>query len=305
MSAVSSNSKGVLNRPFLNGWTLFTLLAAVMSAAMIREAWSTGLVGPAEVSHMIGYSVRWSIPFIFLVAASSALQTLFPSRISLWLLRNRKYLGLSFAVAMAWQGLFIAIISTIHSDYYYDEIFYFRDELEGSTGYLFLTAMVITSFRFGRQLLSQRQWKFLHRTGMYFLWAYPFSTYWWSISYYPNPQIHDYIFYLLGFLAVALRIAAWGKKRRRAAEKNGLATPLVARVLGIGFVAAGLAAAVVGLRWQEFTTELLTSAQWSATLELWLPFWPFEPFLPLFAIGIGAMLMTTTPTASDARVSAT
>jgi len=36
----------------------------------------------------------------------------------------------------------------------------------------------------------------------------------------------------------------------------------------------------------------LTTPEWSADLVLWLPFWPFEPFLSLFIIGLGTMLVT-------------
>jgi hypothetical protein len=34
------------------------------------------------------------------------------------------------------------------------------------------------------------------------------------------------------------------------------------------------------------STTLLSSA-WSSELELWLPFWPFEPFIPLLVLAMG------------------
>ena len=68
---------------------------------MLRVDVSTG----EGVSEMIGYSVRLAVPFIYLVVAASALPVVFPGAGSTWLLRNRKYIGLCFAVAMAWQGL--------------------------------------------------------------------------------------------------------------------------------------------------------------------------------------------------------
>ena len=42
----------------------------------------------------------------------------------------------------------------------------------------------------------------------------------------------------------------------------------------------------------------LLAPAWSANLELWLPFWPFEPFLPLFIIGLGTLLFTKVSTES-------
>lgn len=291
MSAVNSKSNFLLKSRFPNGWRLFWLLAVPMSLVMVFEALNTDLSTAPGVSHMIGYSVRWSVPFIYLVAAASALQVLFPGPFTVWLLKNRKYIGLCFAVAMAWQGGFIFIMSGLFRDYYFEEVYYFRDELEGSTGYIFLAAMVVTSFQFGRRFLTPQQWTLLHRSGVYFLWAYPFSVYWWNLFYYENPETIDYVFYWTGFAAFALRIFAWGRRRRKAAAR-GVEEPLAYKLLGGAIIAFGLYAAATGLAWQDAVSTFLTTPDWSANLELWLPFWPFEPFLPLFIMGLGIMLVT-------------
>ncbi|MGB5690277.1 MAG: hypothetical protein WBM45_13460, partial [Woeseiaceae bacterium] len=176
-------------------------------------------------------------------------------------------------------------------------IYFLRDELEGSVGYIFLVAMVLTSFRFARKHLTSRQWKLIHKSGLYFLWAYPFSVYWWNLSYYEDPQAIDYLFYWMGFFAFALRIAAWAKLRRKRARSDlsGSRTPAALKVLGGAFVISGLLAAATGLQWQKPVSEFLTAPAWSARLELWLPYWPLEPFLPLFVIGCGAMLLSMPP----------
>lgn len=271
-------------------------MCIVIVIAMIGADMSTG----AGVSTMIGFSVRLAVPFIFLVVAISSLQTLFPGSFSMWLLRNRKYIGMCFAVVMAWQGLFIFIMSYFFREYYFADVYFFRDELEGSIGYIFLPAMVVTSFEFGRKHLSPKQWKLLHKSGIYFLWAYAFSTYWWSLcnglSCYANPVPLDYAYYSVGFLAFALRIAAWGKQRQQAVKRNvsESSTPLAFKVSGGAIIVFGLVWSAYGLYWQERVTGFLTAPKWSADLELWLPFWPYEPFLSLFIIGLGAMLVTKT-----------
>ena len=185
-------------------------------------------------------------------------------------------------------------MSYFFRDYYFENVYLFRDELEGSIGYIFLPAMVVTSFHFGRKHLSSKQWKLLHKSGIYFLWAYPFSTYWWSLSYYQNPVPLDYVYYWCGFLAFAVRIAAWGKQRRQAMDRNATesSTPLALRALGGAIIVFGLVWSAYGLYWQERVTGFLTTPAWSADLELWLPFWPYEPFLSLFIIGLGTMLIT-------------
>jgi DMSO/TMAO reductase YedYZ heme-binding membrane subunit len=291
---MSFDLKAVLQKKAINGWRLFWLVSIPMSIVMVIAMMGTDISTGPGVSTMIGFAVRWAVPFIYLVVAASSLQILFPGSFSIWLLRNREYIGLCFAVAMAWQGLFIFIISNIYREHYFANVFLLRDELEGSIGYIFLAVMVVTSTQFGRKYLNPRQWKLIHKSAIYFLWAYPFSVYWWNLHYYENTEPIDYVFYWSGFLAFALRIAAWGKKRQQAAKRNVPegSTPIVFKVLGGAIIAFGLFISASGLHWAKPVTAFLTSPKWSADLVLWLPFWPFEPYLSLFIIGLGAMLVT-------------
>jgi len=291
---MSLDLKALLAHKAINKWRLFWLIAIPMFITIVVTMMGADMSTASGVSSMIGFSVRLAVPFIFLVVAASSMQILFPGSFSKWWLRNRKYIGMCFAVAMSWQGLFIFIMSYFFRDYYFENVYLFRDELEGSIGYIFLPAMVVTSFHFGRKHLSAKQWKLLHKSGIYFLWAYPFSTYWWSLSYYQNPVPLDYVYYWCGFLAFAVRIAAWGKQRRQVMDRDAAesSTPLALRALGSAIIVLGLVWSAYGLHWQERVTGFLTTPEWSADLVLWLPFWPFEPFLSLFIIGLGTMLAT-------------
>ena len=291
---MSLDLKALLAHKAINKWRLFWLISIPMLIAIVVTMMGADMSTASGVSSMIGFSVRLAVPFIFLVVAASSMQILFPGSFSKWWLRNRKYIGMCFAVAMSWQGLFIFIMSYFFRDYYFENVYLLRDELEGSIGYIFLPAMVVTSFHFGRKHLSAKQWKLLHKSGIYFLWAYPFSTYWWSLSYYQNPVPLDYVYYWCGFLAFAVRIAAWGKQRRQAMDRNATeaSTPLVLKAMGSATIVFGLVWSAYGLYWQERVTGFLTTPEWSADLVLWLPFWPFEPFLSLFIIGLGTMLVT-------------
>ena len=292
---MSTNLKTILKNRIINKWSLFCLISIPMSVVMVIAMMGVDMSTGSGVSEMIGFSVRCAVPLIFLVVAISSIQILFPGSFSMWLMRNRKYIGLCFAVAMAWQGLFIFIMSYFFHEYYYADVYFFRDEIEGSIGYIFLPAMVVTSFNFGRQYLTSKQWKLLHKSGIYFLWAYAFSTYWWNFShYYGNPVPLDYLYYSIGFLAFALRIAAWGKQRWQATNKNaaGSSTPLAFKVSGGAIITFGLFVFASGRYWREPVTAFLTAPGWSADLELWLPFWPYEPYLSLFIIGLGTMLIT-------------
>ncbi|MGK0500687.1 MAG: hypothetical protein ACJAYG_002340 [Oceanicoccus sp.] len=293
---MSVDLKSFLKHKALNKWGLFCLLSIPISILVIIEMLSVDLSTGDGVSAMIGYSVRWAVPFIYLVVAASSAQILFPGPFTNWWARNRKYIGLTFAAAMAWQGLFIFMMSTFFRDYYFEEVYYFRDEIEGSVGYIFLGFMVVTSFVFARRLLDLKQWKLIQKGGIYWLWAYPFSVYWWNLYYYPNPpELHDHIFYWAGFIAFLMRILAWGKKRQAAST----ASPLKVN-LGRLLVVIGLLMSPTGHYWYKAVNSVLTANAWSADMEIWLPFWPLEPFIPLLVIGIGVMIMTQSSTSSAA-----
>ena len=272
---------------WINGWRLFAVIVAVITAFMLLRLGSTDFSSPQDLSAMIQYSVRWAVPFIFLVIATSALFKLFPNHLTRWFFRNRRYLGLCFAVAMAWQGAFIFIVSFSHSAHYYGEIYLLRDELEGSSGYLFLAAMTLTSFGFFRRRISAEQWRFLHLSGVIFLWAYPFSVYWWNVFYYQTQHWFDWLFYMLGYTAFALRILALGK------ERGGASGAGTRQWIGSGLVLSSLVLAFSGHLWQPALSTALLAPPWSAELELWLPFWPFEPFVPLLVMAVGVWTATT------------
>lgn len=291
---MSIDLKALLKTKAINGWRLYWLIAIPMSIVMVIAIMGLDFSTVSGVRSMIQLSVRWAVPFIFLVVAASAVQTLFPGPFPAWWLRNGKYFGFCFATAMAWQGLFIFMMSNFFRDYYFEEVFLFRDELEGSIGYIFLTAMVVTSFNFGRKHLTMKQFKLLHRSAVYYLWAYPMAVYWWNLFYYEDPIPIDYLYYWAGFLAFALRIAAWGKHRQQAAKRHAPEshTPLAVKILGGALIAFGILVAASGLYWIDPVTELVLGPQWSANLYLWLPFWPFRPFYSLFIVGMGTMLVT-------------
>ena len=267
-----------------SGWRLFTVLSTVITTFMLLRLGSTDFSSPEDLSAMIQYSVRWAVPFIFLIIAISALYRLLPGRLTRWLLRNRRYLGLCFAVAMAWQGAFIFIVSCSHPAHYYGEIYLLRDELEGSSGYLLLAAMTATSFGIFRRHITNEQWRFLHLSGVIFLWAYPYSVYWWNVFYYQTQHWFDVLFYALGFTAFALRILAWGRDR-------GLAPNIdLRRLFGGSTMLLSLLLAGSGHLWQPALSSVLLMPLWSAELELWLPFWPFEPFVPLLVLALGVAM---------------
>ena len=94
----------IFKHPVSNSWTLFWLLSSLVNIAITSAVSHADLASPEDISYLIGYSVRWAIPFIYFVVAASSIRILFTGIASNWWIRNRKYVGLVFAVAMAWHG---------------------------------------------------------------------------------------------------------------------------------------------------------------------------------------------------------
>jgi len=289
----------VLKSTAVNGWSLFWIISGPISLAMIIGMLQSDLSSGPAVSAMIQASVRCAVPWLFLAFAASSVQILWPGPLGLWLSRNRKFLGLCFAAAMAWQGFFILWMVLIYSDFYIDEVYVMRDAIEGVVGYLFLTAMTLTSFMPVRKHMTPKSWKLLHKSGIYFLWAYAFSVYWWNLFYYDSPGWLDYTYYWAAFAAWSLRAAAWTKKRRKQRAKSGAASTGHA-LFGVPAnvaIGVGLIAAAFGKAWYPAAANLLTGYSLTRIPELYVPYWPFEPWLPVFIIALGAYLISRSPQA--------
>lgn len=282
-----------LKSPALNGWPLFWLIVAPLSVVMVGAMARLDMASAEGVSAMIRYSVRCAVPLLYLAFSASSLVVLKPAAITRWLLRNRRIIGLCFAAAMAWQALFIVWLVTLHREYYLAEVYVLRDVIEGLAGYGLLLAMTLTSFHFGRRLLSAGQWKLLHKVGIYTLWMYAFGVYWWEVAYYPDPGVLDWTYYLAGFLAWGTRVAAWARKRRQqVAGTRPARFRFAVRTLGPVLVALGLLAAGTGALWYAYADAWLTGHAVTRIPELYLPYWPFEPFYPVLLILAGAVLIS-------------
>ena len=191
----------LLSSKFMNGWRLFGLITIPVSAAVVAAMTTVDMATPGAISEMIQFSVRLAVPWLFIAFAASSLAAIVPNTFTRWLLRNRSIIGLCFAAGMAWQLFFILWMVLGHWEYYLEEAYSVYDLSEQLPGYLVLAAMTLTSFRFGRSKLSARQWKILHKGGIYFLWAVVWSTYWFELYYYDDIQAIDYAYYWAGFMA--------------------------------------------------------------------------------------------------------
>jgi len=196
----------------LNGWPLFFLIAAVTFAALVTSYLLIGVDTPEPAVNMIRLSVQLASPWVFLAFVARPMTQLFPGNLSKWLLRNRRYFGLSFAAGFGWQAVFIGVLLALHSGYYWEELHSDIDLLLRMASYVLLFALTITSFFPVRRKMRPEHWRWLHLVGIWYFWA----AIW--VSYAPmalssNAKTVDVVYAVVGLAALALRAAAYLRKR--------------------------------------------------------------------------------------------
>ncbi|XXK44471.1 hypothetical protein ACMAY4_09350 [Porticoccaceae bacterium nBUS_17] len=203
----------------LNGWPLFILIALLTLGGMLAGMLIIGISSPEATVKLIRLSVQFASPWIFIAFVTSALVTLFPGAISQWLLRNRRYTGLSFAAGFAWQAVFIAVLLDLYPAYYWDELHKTSDLVGRSLSYVLLLALTVTSFYPVRRKLSRAQWSWLHWVGIWYFWAAIWVSYT-EQALSQNAKTIDVVFAVLGLLALILRLAANIKSRGVTADRK-------------------------------------------------------------------------------------
>jgi DMSO/TMAO reductase YedYZ heme-binding membrane subunit len=141
------------------GWTAALLLvvgAAVFAAhGTGGEGWRLQIRASARVSGAIFLAVFLAAP----------LRRLRPGDATAWLLRNRRGLGVSVGLAHTVHAVAIAMFVRLTGH-----------ETDAGTlvaagvAYVFLAAMVATSFDATAAWLGRRWWRRLHLVGLYYLW---------------------------------------------------------------------------------------------------------------------------------------
>ena len=207
----------------LNGWPLFFLIAAVTFAAMVTAFLLIEADSPEAAISLIRLSVQFASPWVFLAFIARPMTQLFPGNLSKWLLRNRRYLGLSFAAGFGWQAVFIGVLLALHNAYYWEEMHNDIDLLLRMASYVFLVALTITSFYPVRRKMRPEHWRWLHLVGIWYFWAAIWASYA-PMALSSNAKTIDVVYTVVGLVALALRITAYLRKRiHSSSEVNELA----------------------------------------------------------------------------------
>jgi DMSO/TMAO reductase YedYZ heme-binding membrane subunit len=208
---------------FFNGWPLFWLIAAFTLAAILARLATSGVATPEAAVEMIRFSVQLASPWVFLAFIATPLRQLTPGAFASWILRNRRYLGLSFAAGFAWQAVFIGVLLGLYPDYYWQKLHNDFDLVLRMLSYLYLLALTVTSFFPVRRLMRAENWRLLHLVGIWYFWAAIWVSYVGQAAS-AEARTIDLVFALLGLFALVLRLGAYFYSRRRNSDQGSVLT---------------------------------------------------------------------------------
>lgn len=194
-----------------NGWRLAGLLSAALAAMsfglLAAHSWDT-----EGVRLVIRVTARTSLVLFALAFTAGALVELAPGNFTSWLRRNRRYVGVSFAVSHFIHLIAIVMLAVTDNDLFWELTNVLTIVLAGAA-YLFIAAMAVTSFDRTAVWLGPRNWRLLHLLGGWYIWIsfavavgkrVPLDAFYWPMA-------------AIVLFAAAVRLIAMTRRNRRQA----------------------------------------------------------------------------------------
>ena len=156
------------NRQSISGWKLFWVIGALVMAMSTLIL----LISPDPIEGlrtMIRATARTSFALFLAAFVASSLATLVPNAFTRGLVRERRYVGLSFAFSHLVHLTAIAGYGVLNPQFWPG-----RGALTntpGTIGYVFILLLAATSFRLFSRHMNAAGWKRLHTTGMWVIAA--------------------------------------------------------------------------------------------------------------------------------------
>lgn len=194
----------------LQGWRIVGIACALLVALQLALFALAG-ADEAGIRTAIRVSARVSFAIFLLAYVAAPARQFWRTPATAWLLRNRRHVGVSFAVAHFLHLFDIALLALLLGDAFRMEAAVLYG---GGLAYVLLTAMTLTSFDRSARWLGPRRWKLLHSTGLHWLWTV-FTVFDWTPLAFESPAYLPLA--LAGWGALGLRVAAWRVRRGAAA----------------------------------------------------------------------------------------
>lgn len=158
----------------LKGWVFTRNCAAVLTILFAATLAANG-TDEDGIRALVRRTAQTSVVLFSAAFAASSLRQVWRSPLSTWLIKNRRYVGVSFAYSHIWHLAALIALTQVSPD--------FTGTVEtltlagGGFAYLLLIAMAITSNDRAVAALGAKNWGRLHKLGVYLLWILFFQSY--------------------------------------------------------------------------------------------------------------------------------
>lgn len=198
-----NNSRGIWE------WDLVKLVV-VGSIVLFGLIYGWGGFTEESTRLCIRWSARISVTMFCLAFGASAIHHFTKNSFSFWLLMNRKYWGISFALIHLIHLFFLGILQ-----FAFHPVFTLAATTSltaGGIAYLFLTLMLFTSFDFFAKKISRKNWKRLHTVGGYWIWGLYANSNWGNVLI--GEKYHYLPIAIILVIVLFLRIAKWWSTKK-------------------------------------------------------------------------------------------
>lgn len=201
--SISNNSK--------NLWVFFLVLAIVAVPMLVILA--PDATDETNLNLTLRVTARLAFLLYIVVFVTRPLQQLLATPLTRSTLKNRRYIGISFSAVMTAHLLLIGWLLL----YVVNQGRSLASLVPGMVTYAFVFLMFLTSFDGPAQALGSKNWRRLHKAGLYWIGIIFAVTLVPDVFNYPGEPVYLAIVTLM-VIALALRIAALMKSRRQSTE---------------------------------------------------------------------------------------
>jgi methionine sulfoxide reductase heme-binding subunit len=148
-------------------WKLFGVLSVIVT--LIAAAAFALAPDPVQsLQYVVRATARTSFILFLAAFAASSLAKLSPSALTRALVRERRFIGLSFAYShLLHAAALIVYVKTAPEAFWVGRTP--ATNIPGSIGYVMILLLTITSFKAPARLIGPINWKRLHRTGVWLI----------------------------------------------------------------------------------------------------------------------------------------
>lgn len=172
--AVQSRVSATASARLPRGWVIVGYATLILLPLFLLELAVVG-VNEDGIRQVVRTSAQTSLLLFVAAFSASSLFQLRRTPLTRWLLANRRYIGVSFGVSH--YAHLAALIALGFVSPSFVENLNAVTIIGGGMAYVFLTAMVATSFDRSAAALGPLWWGRLHKVGGYYIWGIFFQSY--------------------------------------------------------------------------------------------------------------------------------